>query len=81
MSSLSEDFLLDAGEDGELTVPLVVLFGDSETTADGSTSNGANQETETSSQAPEVVDDPLAYLQTSAVDDPEHDLSTQQSVM
>ncbi|WP_410171177.1 BapA/Bap/LapF family large adhesin [Brucella intermedia] len=83
-SSLSDNFVLDDGEETDLSVSLDAFLGDAEQSAnDPSFADRDYQETETSPHTPALEGDvdPFAYLQTSSVDDPEQSLSTHQSVM
>ncbi|MGU3401535.1 Ig-like domain-containing protein [Brucellaceae bacterium D45D] len=84
-SSLSEDVLLDDGGETELSVPFESLLSETEPSAEDEDffASRSSQEAETPSDpsAPEADVDPLAYLQISSVDDPEHSLSTHQTAM
>ncbi len=83
--SLSEDILLDDAGETELSVPFEGLLSETEPSAEDEDffASRSSQEAETSSgpSAPEADVDPLAYLQISSVDDPEHSLSTHQTAM
>ncbi|MBA8853343.1 VCBS repeat-containing protein [Ochrobactrum intermedium] len=82
--SLSDNFVLDDGEETDLSVSLEGFLGDAEQSENDSSFAGRDyQETETSPHTPALEGDvdPFAYLQTSSVDDPEQSLSTHQSVM
>ncbi|MCW8060411.1 cadherin-like domain-containing protein [Agrobacterium tumefaciens] len=83
-SSLSDNFVLDDGEETDLSASLDAFLDEAEQPEnDPSFADHDDQETETSPHTPALEGevDAFAYLQTSSVDDPEQSLSTHQSVM